>query len=186
MASNTGTGGGAHHVILLWPFPCIFVGVALAGVADRVPKLLAHAIVAIVVLIACENTLNTNEYLADLILNGAVAGWTDASYRLAGAMYPYKSQHIGIVDWGYLNGLRMMYGGDLNLTVLGENGGQAVIDKSDSIFIQHTDDQQLFAGRNGKLRDAGRALGYSEEVRRVVHDNQGRPIFEIFRFVPAH
>ena len=33
------------------------------------------------------------------------------------------------------------------------------------------------------MRAEALALGYEEQVARVVHDNQGRPIFEIFRFV---
>jgi hypothetical protein len=98
MAANTGTGGGAHHVILLWPFPCVFIGVALAGAANRVPtrasRVVTAAVTALVAILVCGNLLNTNEYLASLILNGAVNGWTDASYRLAGAVFPYRSEQI--------------------------------------------------------------------------------------------
>jgi 4-amino-4-deoxy-L-arabinose transferase-like glycosyltransferase len=186
MAANTGTGGAAHHVILLWPFPCVFVGVALAGVADCVPSRASHVVTALVAIVICGNLLNTNEYLADLVLNGAVNGWTDASYRLAGAVFPYRSDQIGIVDWGYIDNLRMMYGGNLKLTAMTDDDRthiSALIAAPDFIFIQHTDDQQIFDGVNDRLRSEARALGYSEEVERVVHDNQARPIFEIFRFV---
>ena len=52
----------------------------------------------------------------------------------------------------------------------------------DFIFIEHTDEYQMFPGVNGQFRDAALALGYTEHVERVVHDNEGRPVFEIFRF----
>jgi Dolichyl-phosphate-mannose-protein mannosyltransferase len=187
MAANTGTGGGAHHVILLWPFPCVFVGVALARIADRVRRWLSRAVVALVALVVFINVLNTNEYLADLALNGAVSGWTDAFYRLTGAVSHYKSGQIGIVDWGYLNGLRMMYEGDLKLALVSDFAGKpaglaAMIASHDFVFVQHTEDKQIFPDVNGRLRSAGLSLGYAEQVQRVVHDDEGRPVFEIFRF----
>ena len=185
MAANTGTGGAAHHVILLWPFPCVFVGVALAGLPSRASYFVTAAVTALVAILVCGNLLNTNEYLADLIVKGAVNSWTDASYRLAGAVFPYRSSQIGTVDWGYIDNLRMMYGGNLKLTAMtdGRTDVSALIATPDFIFIQHTDDQQIFDGVNDRLRSEARALGYSELVERVVHDNQARPVFEIFRFV---
>jgi hypothetical protein len=195
MASNTGTGGGAHHVILLWPFPCIFVGVAMAGAASRTRKPLSHAITALIALLLCGNLLNTNEYLADLIRNGGAHAWTDASYRLTGAVQHYRANQIGIVDWGYLNNLRMTYNGQLKMTTVNdlirnpvmtdEDRKQldAMIASPDSVFIQHTYEEQIFPGINDQLRAIARPLGYSEEILRTVHDNQARPIFEIFRFV---
>lgn len=195
MALNAGTGGSAHHVILLWPFPCVFVGTALAGVADRAPRYVALAMNGLIVAIACAGVLNVNEYLANLIVNGAVGGWTDASYRLAGAVAPYRSDWIGGVDWGYMNGLRMWYEGDLKLfaasdlvrkPALTEDARRQLLTAVQSpgfAFIQHTDDKQMFPGVNGQFRAAALALGYTEQVERVVHDNEGRPVFEIFRFV---
>ncbi len=172
-----------HHVILVWPFPCVFVGIACSRLADRIPR----SAIAVFALVVFVNVLNTNEYLADLSLNGAVAGWTDAFYRLTGAVNRYKSGQIGIVDWGYLNGLRMMYEGELKLTVLNDiidkpASVAAMIASPDFILIQHTDDKQMFPDVNGRLRTAAASLGYSEQIQRVVHDDEGRPVFEIFRF----
>lgn len=195
MALNSGTGGSEHHTILLWPFPCIFVGIALAGVANRGPRPVALAMNGLIVVFSFAGLLNTNEYLADLTLYGGVRAWTDASYRLAGAIGLYRSDWIGGVDWGYLNGLQMRYEGDLKLFTASDDVGKGVMSeegrrqwltmtsRADFVFIQHTDDNQMFPGVNDRFRDAALALGYTEHVDRVVHDNQGRPIFEIFRFV---
>jgi len=182
MAMNAGTGGGAHHVILLWPFPCIFVGISLATAAERAPKIIGRAVFAVAALLVCGNVLNTNEYLADLILNGAVGGWTDAFYRLTGAVYPYRSGRIGIVDWGYQNGLHLISDGELKTA---EVTDKDAIDWNAMVLVQHTDDNQLYSGVNDKLSSAAMAHGYTEQVIRTVHDNQGRPVFEIFRFGAA-
>lgn len=194
MALNAGTGGAAHHVILMWPFPCVFVGMALAGATDRAPRPARLAMNAVVILIASFGLLNCNEYLADLAMNGALGGWTDASYRLAGAVSHYQTGWIGTVDWGYKNGLRMWYGNDLKMfSAADQTRKPAMTDDDrraflaelatpDSVFIQHTDDKQLYDNVNVQLRDAALAHGYTEQVERVVHDNQGRPVFEIFRF----
>jgi len=195
MAMNTGTGGAAHHVILLWPFPCVFVGMTLAGVTDRAPRSLNLATNAVVALIALGSLLNCNEYLADLAMNGALGGWTDASYRLAGAVSHYQTNWIGTVDWGYRNNLRMWYGNDLKLFTATDQTRKPSMTDDDrraflgeiaspnSVYIQHTEENQLYDNVNGQLRSAALALGYKEQVERIVHDNEGRPVFEIFRFV---
>ncbi len=196
MASNAGTGGGAHHVILLWPFPSVFVGIALAAAAEGKPRWMPRASLGVLTALVCVNLLNTNDYVANLALNGAVGGWTDAFYRLAGAVAPYRSRPIGIVDWGYLNGLRMMYDGDLNATVMSDyllNPHSSDEDRSqftkrlnapDAIFIRHTDENEIFKGVNEKMRTQESSLGLTEKVERVVHDNEGRQIFEIFTLSP--
>jgi hypothetical protein len=195
MAMNVGTGGAAHHVILLWPFPCVFVGMTLAGATTRAPRSVYVATNAVVALIALGSLLNCNEYLADLAMNGAVVGWTDASYRLAGAVSRYQNNWIGTVDWGYANGLRMWYGNDLKLFTATDQTRKPSMTDDDrraflaelalpnAVFIQHTDDYQMYDNVNVQLRNAALALGYTEQVERVVHDNEGRAIFEIFRFV---
>jgi hypothetical protein len=184
MAANTGTGGSAHHVILLWPFPCAIVGIALAGASERLPKYGRWAIAALVTWFTVVNVLNTNTYLGNLIRNGAPAAWTDASERLAGAISHYRDDPIVTVDWGYVNVLRMFYGGDLQLIAM--NGATpdqiaAVVARPNAIFIQHTDNNQIFPGVNERLRTIAAGLGYSEESLRIVHDDEGRPVFEIFR-----
>jgi hypothetical protein len=187
MASNAGTGGGAHHVILLWPFPCVFVGIALASASARFPKPAQWAVMALVAWLTFANFLNTNEYLAALIRNGGVTTWTDASERLAGAISHYRSDPIIIVDWGYGKILRMFYGGELNLISI-DDGNRMRVDYATmpgAIFIRHTDDRQVFPGVNDRLRAGAAALGYAEDTLRVVHDDEGRAIFEIVRFVKA-
>lgn len=188
MAVNTGTGGSAHHVILMWPLPCAFIGIALAGTSPRMPKPAAWAIAALVAWFTIANLLNTNTYLAALIRNGSTPAWTDADERLAGAVSHYRDDPIVTVDWGYINGLRMFYAGQLHLIpITGETPERVadIVAQPNAIFIQHTDENQIFPGVNEKLRAAAAGLGYSEETLRIVHDDEGRAIFEIFRLTKA-
>jgi hypothetical protein len=188
MAANTGTGGTAHHVILIWPLPCAFAGIALAAISERLPKYGSWAIVALVVWFSAANILNTNTYLATIIRNGAPAAWTDASERLAGAVSHYRHNSIAIVDWGYINVLRMFYGGELQLLPINEATDEtiaAVVPRPNTIFVEHTDDHQIFPGVNERLRAIATGLGYEEEPLRIVHDDEGRAIFQIFRLTKA-
>ncbi|HVV47118.1 MAG TPA: glycosyltransferase family 39 protein [Bryobacteraceae bacterium] len=188
MAANSSTGGSAHHVILLWPFPWAIAGIALAGASERVPKYGRWAIAALVTWFTVANILNTNTYLRNLTRNGAPTAWTDASERLAGAISHYRDDPIVTVDWGYITVLRMFYGGDLQLIAInGATADQiaAVVPRPNAIFIQHTDNNQIVPGVNERLRAIAAGIGYSEESLRIVHDDEGRPVFEIFRLTKA-
>ena len=184
MAASAGTGEGAHHVILIWPLTCAFIGIALAGASERLPKYGRWAVVALAAWFTFANILNTNTYLASLIRTGATTQLTDASERLAGAISHYRNDPIVIVDWGYMNVLRLFYGGELRLIPINEATPDqiaAVVPQPNAIFVQHTDDNQMFAGVNERLRSLASGLGYSEQQLRIVHDDEGRAIFEIFR-----
>jgi hypothetical protein len=202
MALTKGTGGAAHHAILLWPFPTIFVAVvfseAVSEAAAFVPRYGFVLLAGVVAILAGANLLNTNEYLAAFAVNGASGGWTDAIYRLAGSVE--KSDTVGwygLVDWGYLNALRTLHEGDLPVFIAQVPAAGAIptdadlaeirreIDAPDRVFIQHTDDKQMFKGVNQRWRDVAARLGFTEKVEKVIHDRNGRPVFELFRMEKA-
>jgi len=186
MALTKGTGGASHHVILLWPFPVMFLGIALSEAAARA-RYGAAALIAVTVILAGTNLLTTNEYLREFDANGGFGGWTDAIYRLAGSVEKGPSvSWIGLVDWGYLNALETFHEGDLPLFIVADGNRAEIkreIEAPESIFIQHTEDKQMFPGINDRLRDMAGQLGFEEHVERTVHDRNGRPVFELFRFV---
>ncbi|MES1258231.1 MAG: glycosyltransferase family 39 protein [Acidobacteriota bacterium] len=189
MALTKGTGGASHHVILLWPFPAVFLGIAFSAVARKLPRFGTPALAALLIFLAGENLLTTNQYLARLIVNGGAGGWTDAIYRLADSLDKKSASWFGILDWGYLNGVRMLHEGDLPLFLVDVNADPAEfrreIGSPDYLFIQHTDDKEIFAGINDRLRKAAAQAGYVERLERRVPDRNGRPVFELFRFSKA-
>lgn len=194
MAFNTGTGGASHHVILMWPFSLVFMGIVFSAISRRIPRHGLPVLVAATGLLVVGNALNTNEYLAEFAVNGGSGGWTDAVYPLAKSVEKGSASWIGLVDWGYLNPLRLLHEGDLPLFIpsIPAAGAQPTdaeraelkdaIGDSSRLFIEHTDDKQMFPGVNVRFRHAAAEAGYQEHVERVIQDRNGRPVFELFRF----
>lgn len=194
MAFNRGTGGASHHVILMWPFPVVFAAIAFSAASRLIPRFGMPLLAAVTIFLAAENALTTNEYFAEFTVHGGAGGWTDAIYPLANSVEKDSASWIGLVDWGYLNQLRMLHEGDLPLFIppVPPAGAQpsaagraelteAIADSS-RLFIEHTDDKQMFPGVNGRFRQAAADAGFLEHVERVISDRNGRPVFELFRF----
>jgi 4-amino-4-deoxy-L-arabinose transferase-like glycosyltransferase len=195
MAFNRATGDASHHVILIWPFPVVFAGIAFSALAERLPRYGPMILAGFIAVLATGNLLNENEYLRAFAVNGAFGGWTDALYPLANSVEKSPdSSWYGIVDWGYLNGLRLLHEGDLPVflaLVPTEGTAPTEADRAEilreiedptHVFIEHTDDQQMFPGINTRWRDAAAQLGYSEKIDKTIHDRNGRPVFELLRF----
>lgn len=185
MAFTQGTGGASHHVILMWPFPPAFIGIAYSAMAERAPRFGVPALAIIATLLAVTNLLTTNRYLVKFAENGAAGGWTDAIYPLADSVGRYargekQARWIGLIDWGYLNQLRMLYEGDLDLFVADPADMKQIV-ATDCVLIRHTEDRQMFPDVNGRFRTAAAELGYGEKVERAIDDRNGRPVFELFR-----
>jgi hypothetical protein len=195
MALNAGTGGAPHHVVLLWPFPAIFIGIAFSGIAGRLGVYGLRVAALIVGLFCLGNVLNTNEYLYALSTAGPTGVWTDAINRLSRVFPANSKTWIGAVDWGFLNGVRLLHDGQLPLFVAsdqldGPMNDQkrkdflAMIQPSDRLFVRHTDDKQVFPGINQRFRAAATEAGYTEKIERIVTDSNDRPVFVIFTLHP--
>ena len=192
MALNEGTGGAPHHVVLLWPFPAIFLGIAWAAVAARIGRAGSKALVLLVSIFCVGNLLNLNEYLYSFATAGPTGVWTDAIDRLSTDLEKDKKTWIGAVDWGFLNGIRLLHDGELRLFVASDQlAGPmnqatrkdflAMIEPPDRIFVRHTDDNQAFPGINQRFRTAAREAGFAERIERIVTDSNDRPVFVVFR-----
>jgi 4-amino-4-deoxy-L-arabinose transferase-like glycosyltransferase len=185
-------GGGAHHTILLWPLPFLFVGMAIAATTELAGRRGATLFVAVVSLLALGNLLNENEYLARFAIRGGIGGWTDAIYPLSATVD--DSKWIGTVDWGYTNGLRVLHQGRIQLFNPADYGldsragakGAAelarMVENPDLLYVEHTESKQLIPRVNDRLRNRAAGLGYGERVERVIPDSSGDPVFEIFHF----
>jgi hypothetical protein len=186
MALTKGTGGAAHHVVLMWPFPAVFLGIVFSAVSEKLSRFGTPALTVLVILFAGENLLTTNQYLAQFVVNGGSGGWTDAVRPLADSLDRKSAAWFGLVDWGYLNAIRMFRGGDIPVFFVDPNAGPEEflrqIGNPDFQFVQHTDDKQIFPGVNDRLRKAALAAGYAERIERTIPDRNGRPVFELFRF----
>jgi hypothetical protein len=48
------------------------------------------------------------------------------------------------------------------------------------VFIQHVADKQIFPGVNDRFRAIALQDGFEEQVRQVIPDRNGHPVFELF------
>lgn len=192
MVMTRGAGGSAHHVVLLWPLPHLFVAVAFAGASERLhasPWLPA----AVAVFLAGANLLVVNQHLAQLIRNGPGKAWTDAMYGLSDALKTIPASEIYVNDWGMLDSLRLLHRGRLPLRVGSDPLSKADFNEADrrvvlqrlaspgAIFIAHSDGNEEFHGVNARMRTVVQAAGYRQQMLARIPDRNGRVLFEVYR-----
>jgi 4-amino-4-deoxy-L-arabinose transferase-like glycosyltransferase len=134
MAFTHNAGAAAHHTILLWPFPHMFIAAVLATPFNRQTSESGRrfwsgiALAATGVLVVF-NLLVVNQYLYQFERDGAAGNFTDALNTLcdtfadpsrrapkpsAGAIETTPDQSIYAVDWGMLNTLLLFHQGRLS------------------------------------------------------------------------
>jgi hypothetical protein len=197
MAVTKNAGGAAHHVVLLWPLPHWFMAVAFAQATEwsalRRWKMGEWLLGAVVVFLAVANLLLTNQYFYQYARYGAARSWTDAIYRLSDETNRFRDSQLVLDDWGILNPLIVLHRGRLPLIYVddtflapGESEKAQTWDQGlmeREIWIGHTLAFQEFAGTNDRIVKSAASLGLRKQMIEVVPDRNGRPVFEIFRFV---
>jgi hypothetical protein len=189
-----GAGGSVHHVILLSPFPALFIGVAFAEASRPAGRAGTLLLAGAILFLAATSALVTNEYFAQLVRNGGGVEWTDAIYPLSDGLRRVKPRAIYIDDWGMLDVLRMLNRGKLPLRVGSDPLSKAELDAedkgivlariadADAVFVGHSDSAEMFTGVNARLRAMAGEAGYRREMLAEISDRNGRPVFEVFRF----
>jgi len=191
MALTHDAGASAHHVILLWPFPILFVSVALASLPWRpLAWIVGIGMIGM-------NLLVVNQYAAQFERNGAGDVFTDAIYPLSSGLDAYADRTLYLIDWGLYDNLNLLHQGRLDLrTATGplapdsanpEQLGEIrqMLQNPQALMLDHVREHEVFQSPGVRLERAARSLGYRKEVVRTISDSNGRPMFEILRFVPA-
>ena len=194
MALTVGAGTGAHHVILMWPWPIFLIAAAFSQVSLRIPRWGTAAISAVVIFLATSNLLITNQYLERAIEVGPGPVWTDAIFPLAEYLHRRTGSEIYSVDWGTMNSLRLLNRGTLRLqeatfivlkdtpTTQDKQFLLRMIQRSDGLLVAHTQPFEAFKGINARLLAFAAAEGYEPHADNTIYDREGRAVFEIFRF----
>ncbi len=199
MAFTKDAGLGAHHVVLLWPLPHWFLAVVFVEATAWRPLERKHAgaiLLAILVgFLAIDNLLLTNEYYYQLSAYGATKSWDDAIFRLSDEAAHIQAPELAVYDWGILNPLVTLHRDRLPLYVADQSflaPGIAEDDRKffmkrlrEDVWIGHTIDFQQLPGINDKILRTAREVGFEKRMIETIEDRNGRPVFEIFRFVPA-
>lgn len=186
MAVNPGTGGSAHHAILLWPWPQAVIAISLAGISRRMQRFGIPAVIAVVALVCASCLLVTNEYYAKMVRNGGVPTWSVAVFPLAELLHHTGAAHVFCTDWGIFGPVMLL---NRNRPPV-MNGGGMEKDPADlkwalsdptNIFVGHTKEAEAFVGVNEKLIEAAEKLGYRQQIIRVIADGFGRNVFTVYR-----
>ena len=179
MIVTAGTGGGAHHAILLWPFHFLAISAALAAI----PRPWISA--AITLLLCASNVLVTNEYYWELVRNGPDTRFTDAIYSLENDLERMRAPQVYVLDWGILEPLTLL--SDRKIPVAPPDWHDAatlrkLLADPRSVFVAHTAQYAYFPGDRSAMEDFATGQGYEEVSTEVVYDRYGRPTFDVFRF----
>src|SRR5205823_3206414 len=108
MAVTANAGGSVHHAILIWPLPHMVIAVSFAATSRRLGRAGIPALAVLLAVIMISGMLVTNEYYTRMRRNGGGMNWTDAVFRLSDYMKTKSSKAVYCVDWGIMDGLRLL------------------------------------------------------------------------------
>ena len=191
MASTRDAGAAIHHTVLLWPFPQLFVAVAISFIPW---KWLATSIC--VVLVAM-NLLVVDQYIAQFERNGADGPFTDAIYPLSGSLSDVPGQTVYVLDWGIQFPLDYLHNGRLHMI----SGQDPFMTDTLSEWGKGAASRMFHDGRGEVIssRAYRQARGLSQASARAfpirppqpaaaakilcwtIPDSNGRPVFELFK-----
>lgn len=188
MAVTRGAGASAHHTVLLWPFPQLFLATALASLPWR--KIAMSAGAALVAI----NLLVVNQTVADFERNGSPSKFSDACFALSKEISD-PGPPVVTLDWGMIDMLAFLHQGRLTLRVgdppfmtdsPSENERKSIdwlLSDRDAIFVTHVPGRENSPEVRPNLDRAAADRGLRKDPIKIVPDSNGRPVFEIFRFV---
>ena len=195
MAITANAGGSVHHAILIWPLPEMVIAISFAAASRRLKGAGIPALAAVLVIQMTSGMLVTNEYYWRMRRNGGAMNWTDAVFPLSQYMTTVRASNVFSVDWGIMDSLRMLNRGKLPLRVgtdpiskpaLTDTDREflaSMIGQPDHLFINHTKPFEFFTDVNEKLVKYAEAAGYRRKIEAVIPDSNGRPVYEVYRFV---
>ncbi len=190
---STGGGRSAHHAVLLWPLPQLFLAVALAEAALRL-RYGKWVLGAVVGFLAVCNILVINQYLYQFIRNGASDIWTDAIYPLADGLRRTDASQIVLPDWGLTESLCVL-NRDKPIThpvgdpFLAEAHSpsqkrdelQTLSDRK-GIWVEHVPGHEVAPGVDDRIIEAAHRAGFEPMMLQTYYDRNGRAIFQTLRF----
>lgn len=182
MVLTAGAGGAAHHAILLWPFQLL----PIAAVLARIPAAPGALVTA---LLCGSNIAVTNQYYADLIVNGPTVRWTDAMDPLQRYLTDLHPGRIVAADWGFMETMNLQSEGELPMDYADTGSDQAIealLADPSNLFVAHTAGSAFHPQERAALEEVARRENYQEEPLATIHDRNGRPTFDVFRFRKLH
>jgi hypothetical protein len=173
--------GAAHHVVLLYPFPQLLVGVVAAAL--RPPRLST----AIAVVLVVSNVMVLNHYRIQLHSNGPIGLFTDATSPLATYLEGAKAKTVRTLDLGIRDSLNLLTRGRFQareevISTLPNEAVVKLISEPDTVFVSRPANLEYFHDNTSALDAIAQKAGYTKFPLRTIADSHGRPQFNIFSF----
>ena len=188
MALVANGGGSVHHSILLWPLPQMLVAVSFAAASRRLGRFAVPTAAGALAVLMLSGGLLINQYYRAAWRNGGGQNWTDAIYQLSGFLKSAPAGRVYCMDWGMMDSLRLLNRGKLPLDLPPELDDRRVRDaaeKPDHIFVAHMPGFEFFPDTNARFVQAAGEAGFRRTQLAVISDSFGKPVYEVYRFVPA-
>jgi hypothetical protein len=189
MASTRDAGASIHHTVLLWPFPQLFVAIAIAALPGRWGL---WASISLCLLLVVGNLMVLVQYMSQFERNGAAGPFDDAIYPLSQSLQELPKQTIYVLDWGIQFPLDVLHNGRLHIdsghdpfmTDTQSDWQKSTADRMlanpNALFIAHTDTRENFAGVHKRFQAYAEAQGCHEDHLRTIDDSNHRPVFLVF------
>ena len=189
MASTKDAGTSLHHTVLLWPFPQLFVAIAISALRWR------WAAISLCILLVVLNVLTISQYISQFERNGAEGVYTDAIYPLSSALSEVPEQTIYTLDWGIQIPLDVLHDGHLHMrsghdpfmtdtpSDWDKDEARRMFSDRGGLFITHAGKREVFSGVRKRFDESAAAAGCQEDSVRVIPDSNGRPVFDVFKLV---
>ena len=188
--------GSVHHLVLVYPFPHIFIAAGImAGAQWRGERfsmaLGARAVAAVVVGVLTLVNLNSLLQQYDVLLRyGGSTGWSEAIYELDDYLESERPSHVVAVQWGVFTQLRYLSKDRLHVSEVPQphGGPEDPLDKlrqwiprPGSLFVFMAADQpNPFPEMREVFHQTARELGYEPRLKRAIADRHDRPMYEVF------
>jgi hypothetical protein len=182
MVLTAGAGAASHHAILLWPFQLL----PIAAVLARIP---ASAAATVTLLLCGSNLAVTNQYYAELLVNGPTVRWTDAMDPLERYLEDLHASRIIAADWGFIETMNLLSEGELPMVdadISSDESISGLLRDPSNIYVAHTPGMTFDPKERAALEDLARREDYQEEPLTTIQDRNGRPTFDVFRFRKLH
>jgi hypothetical protein len=174
MAFNRDTGAAAHHTILLWPLPQLFIAVVFAKLRWFGPTATAAVVLS--------SLLVYHQYWSNLRTEGPSLTWTDALPQLTADPAFTAGNPICVIDWGIVDPLILLGQGTLPLRAEPPEALIPYLSQPATLWVSHITGSEFTPGLNARLLALAKAQGYRQLTGHIYKDRHGHPTFETFQF----
>lgn len=183
--------GGAHHVMVLYPFVFIVIAFAIcesgsclakSGIAEK-----GLTAVCLLPLVLPQLTVDAR-YLKSFREKGGVGGWSDAIYQLASFAREHPDKSFLLMDWGFGNQLALLSAGQIRKEEFecpNENLQACMepwLSRLDPFWVFHIppfESRPLLQA----FRQSLAQHGLQGRILRTFYQRDGRPIYLVYEIV---